>query len=129
MSVLSISIILEFLLSQLLHEFVPRLDLLSIVTLNTINPFILFAFGLIKDVINIHILGFSSLLYLLLFILHRHYKLKPVLSIVSIFLMQWGIDTVMFSEYQQSLGDFMTNSVVTLIVLQGLRFNNLKGVQ
>ncbi len=129
MSFLLISIILEFLLSQLFHEFVPRLDLLSIVTLNTINPFTLFACGLIKDIINTHILGFSSLLYLLLFILDRCYKLKPVLSFVSIFLMQLVIDTVMFSEYQRLLGDFMTNNVVTLIVLQSLRFSNLKEVQ
>jgi hypothetical protein len=126
---LLLSIILEFLLSQLLYEFVPRLDLLSIVTLNIINPLGLFALGLIKDLINLQVLGFSSLLYLLLSILYCHYRFKPILSLISIFFVQWIIDVVMFSGYQQLLRDFITNCTVTLVILQCLRFRNLKVAQ
>ncbi|WP_148115217.1 hypothetical protein [Wolbachia pipientis] len=78
--------------------------------------------GLIKDTINVQILGFSSLLYCLLFVLHYHCKLRPTLSFTVIFLIQWVVDTIMFSEYQQPLKDFIANYAITLIAFQGLCF-------
>ncbi|OEY86675.1 hypothetical protein BIY23_02305 [Wolbachia pipientis] len=117
-----ISIICEFLLNQLFNEFVPRLDIICIIIFNVLNPLMLFMLGLIKDTINVQILGFSSLLYCLLFVLHYHCKLRPTLSFTVIFLIQWVVDTIMFSEYQQPLKDFIANYAITLIAFQGLCF-------
>ena len=110
---LMILITIEFLLTQLFYEFAPRLDIICIIILSISSPFILFALGIMKDIINAQVVGVTSLLYLLLSIFRYYYKSQIIPTLVLIFSAEWIINT-MFFEYTQPITSLIINFSVTL---------------
>jgi hypothetical protein len=109
-------ILLEFLLNQLFLEFTPRLDIIFITILGGFNPLTLFILGVMKDVINAQLIGFTALVYLLLFVLHYYYKSNNLLSIIFIFCVEWIVGMVFEGQSRDLMITFSITITIYLLM-------------